>query len=277
MTVKILLVDDHQLFREGIRGLFAEQDDLQVVAEAIDGGSSIKLATLHAPDVVIMDISMTGMNGIEATGRLLAACPNTQVLALSMHLELRLILEMLTSGASGYLLKDCAFEEVVHAVRSLATRCPFLSSKVEAIILKDFVQLSNAGALPIFGDPDTKESNILELLARGENVNEVAAALHLSVVEAECRCRRVIVEHIVPMLHQIHTKGKKTVVAASLTVREQDILTWVKEGKSTWEIASILGISLDTVKYHFRNIFLKLNVINRSQAVAVAIENKLIG
>jgi len=162
-------------------------------------------------------------------------------------------------------------------VRSLGARCPYLSSKVEAILLKDFVQLGNADALPVFGEPDTKESEILAILARGGNASEAAAALQLSVVDAECRCRRTIVQHVAPMLHQIHTNGIKTMAAASLTVREKDILTWVKEGKSTWEVASILGITQDTVKYHLRNIFLKLNVTNRSQAVAVAIENKHIG
>lgn len=278
MTVKIMLVDDHKLFREGLRTLLAEQGDLRVVAEASDGVSAIELAALYAPDVVIMDISMSGMNGIEATGKLLAACPDTRILALSMHLELRLILEMLTAGASGYLLKDCAFEEVEHAVRALAARCPYLSSKVETILLRDFVQLGKAGALPlpVFGEPDSKESDILAVLARGGNASEAAEALHLSEVDAGCRCRRVIFEHVAPMLHLIHANGGEPAAAASMTVREKEILAWVKEGKSTWEIASIVGLSQDTVKYHLRNIFLKLNVTNRSQAVAVAIDNKLI-
>ena len=195
---------------------------------------------------------------------------------LSMHLELRMILEMLTAGASGYLLKDCAFEEVEHAVRALAARSPFLSSKVEAIILKDFVQLGNAGALPVFGEPDTKESEILAILARGGNANEAAAELHLGDVDAECRCRRVIFEHVAPMLHLIHSNGGKILAAASMNDREKEILVWVKEGKSTWEIASIIGLGQDTVKYHLRSVFLKLKVTNRSQAVAVAIDNKSI-
>jgi len=219
---------------------------------------------------------MSGMNGIEATGRLRAACPDVRVLALSMHLELRLILEMLTAGASGYLLKDCAFEEVVNAVRSLADRCPYLSSKVEAILLKDFVQIVNACALPLFGEPDRKETEILEILARGGNATEAAAALQLSALDAECRCRRAIFELVAPMLHLIHADGKKIAAAASMTVREKEILAWVREGKSTWEIASIVGLAQDTVKYHLRNIFLKLNVTSRSQAVAVAIDNNLI-
>ena len=276
MTVKIMLVDDHKLFREGLRTLLVEQGDLQVVAEAGDGASAIKLAAQSCPDVVIMDISMSGMNGIEATGKMVAACPDARILALSMHLELRLILEMLAAGASGYLLKDCAFEEVVQGVRSLAARCPYLSSKVEAILLKDFIQLDKAGALPVFGEPDSKESDILAILARGGNANETAAALDLTAEDAGCRCRRVIFDHVAPMLHLIHSNGGKTVAAASMTVREQEILVWVKEGKSTWEIASIIGLSQDTVKYHLRNIFLKLNVTNRSQAIAVAIDNKLI-
>ena len=120
MSIKILLADDHRLFREGLRALLEKEQDMEVVAEASDGRQAVELAGELAPAVVVMDISMPDLNGIEATRQLASRVPATKVIALSMHSDRRFIGGMLKAGASGYLLKDCANEEFIRAIRSVA-------------------------------------------------------------------------------------------------------------------------------------------------------------
>jgi DNA-binding NarL/FixJ family response regulator len=113
MTIKILLADDHNLIREGLRTLISDEPNMSVIAEAEEGRTAVQLAAKLSPNVVIMDISMPGLNGIEATRQILAKSPEPKIIALSMHMERRMILEMLNAGASGYLLKDCVFGEMI--------------------------------------------------------------------------------------------------------------------------------------------------------------------
>ena len=108
MTIKLVLADDHQIVRHGLRSLLAKEPDIQVVAEAENGRAVLRLVKEFAPDVVIMDISMPGLNGIEATRQILAECFGVKIIALSMHSDSLFVLNMLKAGASGYLLKDCA-------------------------------------------------------------------------------------------------------------------------------------------------------------------------
>src|SRR3990172_4070674 len=120
MSIRVLLADDHKLFREGLRSLIEEQPHMNVVAEAGDGRTALQLAQTASPDVVVMDISMPGMNGMEAARKIINKAPGVKVLALSMHNDIRFVAEMLNAGASGYLLKDCVFEELIHAIRVVA-------------------------------------------------------------------------------------------------------------------------------------------------------------
>src|SRR5271169_6414930 len=139
MDIRILLADDHRLMREGLRSLLEEQPDMSVVGEAENGKSAVQMAAKLIPDIVIMDISMPGLNGIDATCQILANSAKAKVIALSMHTERRTVLEMLNAGASGYLLKDCAFEEVIQAVRIVASNKTYLSPKITEIVIKDYV------------------------------------------------------------------------------------------------------------------------------------------
>jgi len=113
MSIKILLVDDHKIIREGIRSLLEKQPGMKVVAEADNGLTALQLVQEIVPDMVIMDVGMPDLNGIEATRQIVARTPGVKVVALSMHLNKRFVVEMLKAGASGYLLKDCAFDELV--------------------------------------------------------------------------------------------------------------------------------------------------------------------
>jgi DNA-binding NarL/FixJ family response regulator len=272
MNTTILLADDHKLLREGLRTLIGGQFDMTVVAEAEDGTVAVELAEKMSPDIVIMDISMPGVNGIEATRRILSGNTASKVIALSMHLEKRMILEMLCAGASGYLLKDCAFEEIVHAVSAVASDRAYLSRRVAEVVLKDYIQRTSKDDLFPCTDPTPEESEILELFFDGADPEEIASLLNISLSAARDHLHRIVVNHIVPRLRS-EKQGGRTVC---LTIREKEILRWVKDGKNTWDIASILGISRDTVKFHLKKVFHKLNVSSRSQVVAMAIELKLI-
>jgi DNA-binding NarL/FixJ family response regulator len=119
MSMRILLADDHRLIRKGLRGLIEKQPDMEVVAEAEDGHAAVRLASEFSPDIVLMDISMPGMDGIEATRQIVAEDPGVKVIALSMHSNRQFVQEMLSAGASGYVLKDCAFEELADAIRAV--------------------------------------------------------------------------------------------------------------------------------------------------------------
>jgi|MudIll2142460700_1097286.scaffolds.fasta_scaffold14133_3 DNA-binding NarL/FixJ family response regulator len=275
MSIRILLVDDHQLLREGFRSLISEQSNMTVVGEAEDGRSAVQLAARLSPDVVVMDISMPGMNGIEAARQILAANPVVKIMALSMHLDRRMVLEMFKSGASGYLLKECAFDEVVQAVQVVASKGIYLSPKIADVLLKDYIHREKKGELPPLSGVPEREKAILQVFEEGGDLKAIASALHTSVKNADSFRRQLILDHILPLLLRAQSDAAEG-LDVSLTHREKEILTWVKDGKSTGEIASILKISQDTVKFHLKNVFQKLSATSRSQAIAVAIENKLI-
>ncbi len=186
MSTKILLADDHKLMREGIRSLITERADMSVIGEAEDGETAVRMASALSPDVILMDISMPGLSGIEATRRILADGTRSKVIALSMNLEKRIILNMLSAGASGYLLKDCAFEEVIHAIRAVASSGDvYLSPKITGSVLGDVVKCAakNEGLGSV--SLTSKERETLRLLAEGRSAKEIASLLMCSVKSAE--------------------------------------------------------------------------------------------
>src|SRR5437763_2645828 len=138
--IRILLADDHTMVREGLRALLDRQPDLKIVAEAADGRECIQLAEEHSPHVVMMDIAMPKMNGIEATRRIMAANPAASVVILSMHQDESYVLQSLKAGAKGYLLKDSPREDVLDAIRSVAQGRPFLSRKVSRMLQEDYIE-----------------------------------------------------------------------------------------------------------------------------------------
>lgn len=137
MTIKIVLADNHPIVRQGLAQLLAGEPDMHVVGEAQDYSATTKLIQEFSPQVVIMDISMPDMNGVEATCRILSQYPGIKVIGLSMHSDSLFVLNMLNAGASGYLLKDCALEELVKAIRTVVNQKIYLSSSLSDLLVTD--------------------------------------------------------------------------------------------------------------------------------------------
>jgi DNA-binding NarL/FixJ family response regulator len=184
--IRILLADDHAVVRDGLRALLDRQPDLTVVAEASDGRECIQLAEEHCPDVVMMDVAMPNMNGIEAARRIVAAHPSTAVVVLSMHLDESYVLQSLRAGAKAYLLKDSPREDVLEAIRSAAHGRSFLSRKVSRMLQQDYVeQLQSKGLDDSYELLTDREREILQLLAEGRANKEVANLLNISPTTVE--------------------------------------------------------------------------------------------
>jgi len=139
MKTKILLADDHKIIREGLRSLLEKQPEMEVIAEAHDGLTTVRLVQKLLPDIVIMDIGMPDMNGIEATRQIMTETKGVKVIALSMHSDRRFVLQMLKVGASGYLLKDSAFEELISAIHTVMANQPYLSPKITDVVVKEYL------------------------------------------------------------------------------------------------------------------------------------------
>ena len=190
--VRILLADDHQIVLDGLRSLFEKHAGMNIVAEVRDGRSAVSRATELSPDVVLMDISMPDLNGIEATRQIVAHRPAARVLILSVHSDERFVSRAFGAGAYGYLLKECAISEVVQAINTVLAGQHYLSPKICTIVIEDYVRhLSTdtpAGRSPL----DPRENEILQLLAEGRNTKEIAATLHVSGKAIEARRRRIM-------------------------------------------------------------------------------------
>jgi DNA-binding NarL/FixJ family response regulator len=193
MTIRILIADDHQIVRQGLRTLLEKEPDMAVVAEADDGRATVRLVREKSPEVVIMDVAMPDLNGIEATRQIVAEFPKIKVIALSMYADQRFVLNMLKAGASGYLLKDCAFEELIRAIRLVMAHKTYLSPGVTDIVVKDYTAGGNNSSQPsVFSVLSPREREVLQLMAEGRTTSQIAGLLHVSVKTVETHRQQIM-------------------------------------------------------------------------------------
>ena len=192
MSIKALLVDDHGIIRQGLRSLLAEQPDIEVVAEAEDGRKAVALVREFLPDIVIMDITMPNLNGVEATKKITAEFPKTKVVALSIHSNRRFVSDMLKAGACGYILKEGLFDDLVQAINVVMDGGTYLSPQITDVVVDDYVKrLSSENELK----PtvlSSREHEVLQLLAEGKTSKQIALELHVSNKTIEANRRQIM-------------------------------------------------------------------------------------
>jgi len=191
MKIKVILADDHKIFRDGLRTLI-EKEGMEVVGEAENGRKAIKLAEKLMPDLIIMDVSMPDMNGIEATRKIRATIHDVKVIALSMHSDRRFVLGMLEAGASGYLLKDCAFGELAGAINQVTKGNTYLSPKIADVVVKGYLNKNNDSTTKGGVVLTSREREILQLIAEGLTAREIAAHVFLSIKTIETHRRNIM-------------------------------------------------------------------------------------
>ena len=192
MSIKIILADDHKIVRQGLRSLLDNETDIEVIAEADNGQKTVRLARTLSPDVVIIDVVMPDLNGIEAARQIIAEVDRIKVIALSMHSDRRFVAEMLKVGASGYLLKDCAFEELSGAIRAVAANKTYLSPGIAGIVVDDYIRhLPKTYHFPS-STLTAKEREVLQLLTEGKTTKQVALNLEVSVKTVETHRQQIM-------------------------------------------------------------------------------------
>jgi len=192
MSIGVLLVDDHAIIREGLRSLLEKQPDMEVLADTDEGRTAVDLVRELMPDVVIMDVTMAGLNGIEATRLITTEFPEVKVVALSIHSQRRFIADMLSAGAAGYILKECLFDELVQAIQNVAAGGRYLSPRIADVVVEDYVKrLSSTTDSPLSALTG-REREVLQLVAEGKSTKQIALELHVSTKTIEANRRQIM-------------------------------------------------------------------------------------
>jgi two-component system, NarL family, response regulator NreC len=180
MSIRILLADDHVVLRHGLSKSLQAEPDLEVIGLAADGLTAVELARELSPDIIIMDIGMPGLNGIEATRQIAKQSPTVRIIALSMHSAKKFILEMFKAGASGYLLKDCEYDELIAAVRTVASGKNYISPSISGILIETCTTDDPKRRKDAFSVLTDREREVLQLLTEGKTTKQTAKRLGIS-------------------------------------------------------------------------------------------------
>lgn len=185
MAIRVILADDQQLFRAGLRSMIEKDPGIDVVGEAGGGREALRLAREVVPDVIVMDVSLPDLNGIDATHEIKAVLPKVGVIGLSAHSGRHFVRRMLDAGASGYLLKDCAFEELARAIRAVADHLVYLSPAIAAGVIETSVGAAGGAQAGPSAELSHRQREVLQLIAEGLPTKQIAARLHISVKTVE--------------------------------------------------------------------------------------------
>jgi two-component system response regulator NreC len=191
--LRLLLADDHSVMRSGLRALLERQPNLEVVGETENGREAVRLAESLKPDVVVMDVGMPLLNGIEATKAIMKEQPNTVVIILSMHADESYVMRALKAGARGYLLKDSAAADLLNAIQAVSQNKSYFSPKVSHILAEDYVRvLKQKGEVDSYELLSDREKEILQLIAEGKANKEVATSLNISPYTVETHRKHIL-------------------------------------------------------------------------------------
>jgi DNA-binding NarL/FixJ family response regulator len=192
--VTILFADDHRMTRESLAMVLEQQPDFTVVAQTGDGRAAVELAAELSPDVAVVDVTMPGLNGVEATRQMKARNPALRVIVLSMHVERQFVSETLAAGASAYLLKDCPIEDLVQAVRAVMRGGTFLSPKVQDVLVRSYLDSATGPAPSLRQGLSPREREIMQLVAEGKSTKEIAHLLGLSGKTVDGHRRQIMLK-----------------------------------------------------------------------------------
>lgn len=180
MSTRVIVADDHTIVRHGLMNLLQQDHEFEIVAEAENGQTTVEMARELLPDIVVMDVGMPDLNGIDATQQIVRDNPKVKVLALSMHSGKKFVMAMLKAGASGYLLKDCALEELTGALRTIVSGKTYLSPSITDVVIQNYVHPTSGDDQSAFSVLSQREREVLQLMSEGNTTKQIAMQLHIS-------------------------------------------------------------------------------------------------
>jgi DNA-binding NarL/FixJ family response regulator len=192
MSIRVYICDDHKIFREGLRSLLEKEMDIEVIGEAGDGITAMREIQRLPAHVVVMDVSMPNLNGIEATRQILNRNPLMKVIALSIHSDRRFISRMMKAGASGYVLKDCAFKELAQAIRAALSGKVYLCAATYDAVIKDYVSLLEQSDISVYSTLSPREREVTQLIAEGKSTKDISVQLCVSVKTIETHRQQIM-------------------------------------------------------------------------------------